>query len=62
MKNPLPTVIEKYRENKAFLAELTGYSLWSVRAWFREFDDKGYRPIPNRALMILKLQKNGKRK
>ena len=44
------------------LADLTAYSEESVRAWFADHDSSKFRPVPDRAVTILRLQLEGKAK
>lgn len=44
------------------LADLCVYSEESVRAWFADHDSSKFRPVPDRAVTILKLQLEGKPK
>ena len=53
----------KQAQNLSFkqLTELTGYSDESVRAWFSDHGSSKYRPVPDRAVTILKLKLDNKK-
>ena len=42
------------------IAELSGYSLGSVKAWFSDKGSDRHRPVPDRAVTIIQLKLNGR--